>query len=139
VKRAVWIERFQEAFADLDAVLKNLTQPPSRHSLPHAKCLKLYDDASATIRFLLDHPPDNGAPDAPEDPPLGPPPDPAAARRRQAKRTLIRFFNLCLPTWATGRDADAIESVVDDIVEAAVLEIRRADIAARIEGKATPT
>jgi hypothetical protein len=50
-----------------------------------------------------------------------------------------RLFNLCLPTWATGRDADAIESVVDDIVEAAVLEIRRAEIAARIEGKATPT
>ncbi len=138
MKRALWIERFKEAFAELDAVLKNLTRPPSRHSLPHAKCLKLYDDASATVRFLLDHPPDNGAPDAPEEPPLGPPPDPAAAHRREAKRALLRFFNLCLPAWATGRDADAIESIVDHIVEAAVLEIRRADIAARLEAAPTP-
>ena len=139
MNRAEWIDEFKEAFGDLNAAARDAMQKRSARTLSRAECRELYDDATGTIDHLLDHPPDDGAPDAADVPKAAAPADPAAAHRRQAKRTLLRFFNLCLPSYASAEVADEIESIVDDIVEAAVIEVRRADAAARIEATSTPT
>jgi hypothetical protein len=138
VKRAEWIDELQEAFADLTTAVKAMTGLPQAYDLPAVPPRRIYDDAVATIVDLFDHPPDDDAPAAADAPSPGLPADAAAAHRRHAKRTLLRFFNRCLPSAATHEIADEIESIVDDIVEAAVLEIHRAEIAARIEATPTP-
>jgi hypothetical protein len=124
VTRTEWVDELQEAFADLTAAVKAMTLLPQALVLPEVPPRKAYDDAVATIVDLFEHPPD----DAPA----------ASAHRRHAKRTLLRFFRQCLPAGATHQMADEIESIVDDIVDAAVLEIRGTEIAARIEATPTP-
>jgi hypothetical protein len=139
MNRAEWIDEFKEAFGDLDAAARDAMQKRSARTLSRAECRELYDDARGTIDHLLDHPPDDGAPDAADVPPPAAPANPAAAHRRQAKRTLLRFFNLCLPSHASAEVADEIESIVDHIVDAAVLEAQRAEAAARLEATPIPT
>ncbi len=122
MKRAEWLDELQEAFADLTTAVKAMMELPHAHTLPAVPPRKVYDDAVAAIVDLFEHPPDDDAPALA--------PDPAAAHRRHAKRTLLRLFDLCLPSRAAPEMADEIESIVDDIADAAVLEIRRAANAA---------
>jgi len=58
VTPAEWIEKMRTAFADADAVTRDLLRPLRQRELGHASHVELYDAAFSMVAYLLENPPE---------------------------------------------------------------------------------